>query len=765
MHALSQLRALSSSAAQNKDAIRERGAITAIVPLLSSATSLVRSAALSLVRSLSVNARNQVALAQSGAIPQLFGCLKIDEESLQANAAASLWNLASDAENKATIGDTGGVGLLLRLLQKTHSARVQSEVCGALRNLSFRYNNIQYFVAQEGGIETLADLLAQSDADTRTNIAMALNMCMQHARARKVLERHGCMPALLRALHEFGIDLTPESAKRMASVDWKHSSAAGAARRNSMAVPATARTPRKHRHSSDKPAEHEQLCSSLPTQSPLQAADVFGSIAWTGLELEECIGKGAFSEVFRARYNGFTVAAKLLNDAMPKDKEKRAQLLQECRILAALKHPNVVLLMGTSLSPGGKPVFVSELCSRGALKQVLPNERSMLRRLKFAKDIVAGLNWLHAHNIVHRDLKCANILVNEDYTAKISDLGLALIYFDGVQCHSFKGNLKYSAPEILRVRARKSHHKRYPYGPQTDVYSFALILWELVTREPLFQGIQGQKEITTFVSEGKRPPLVSGWPMSLQDMLTSCWNDNPSRRPRFTQIQRRFPAVMVDVMCPDPVGRSVCRELWAGAETRIVPYAEFEAAFQKITLIELASASLCYRRCLQRMLCDSYDHHVTFERVCNMVHTFGAMDPIQVFLNHIITLFEQPWFFGYVRVCDALLMLQEQWQLDKSSGYYMVRFSDSIPGAFSLFTIDARGSIMRWRIGHQYSSEYFVTIDDRDHVFPTLFALHDHCAKNANICGDKRVLPGSPFQCLFAANPLQDTSKTGATAP
>ena len=128
--------------------------------------------------------------------------------------------------------------------------------------------------------------------------------------------------------------------------------------------------------------------------------EVFGSIAWSGLELESKIGKGAFSDVYRARYHGFPVAVKLLREKLPEDDKKRERLLQEYRMLASLRHPNVVLLMGTSLSPEGKPVFISELCSRGALRDVLPNTRSLLRRLKFGKDIIAGLNWLHAHNIV-----------------------------------------------------------------------------------------------------------------------------------------------------------------------------------------------------------------------------------------------------------------------------------------------------------------------------------------------------------------------------
>jgi len=251
--------------------------------------------------------------------------------------------------------------------------------------------------------------------------------------------------------------------------------------------------------------------------------------------------------------------------------------------------------------------------------------------------------------------------------------------------------------------------------------------------------------------------------MSLQTMLTNCWHDTPSRRPSFTVIQRDFPSVMVDVMCPDPTARKVCRDLWGGQETRKVPYGVFERTFQQHTLIDLSTASLCYRRCLQKMLCDSYDHNVTFERVCNMVHTFGAMESMQDFLHHVVMLFEHPWFFGYLRVCDAMSMLTEQWQCNRTGpGYYLLRFSDSSPGSFSLLTIDTSGEIVRRRIGHQYTSEYYIALGDRQHVFLSLFSLVDFCLSNNAICGGKRPLPGSPFLSLFAANPLRPGTSAAA---
>lgn len=463
-HALNELRKLSSASSANKDAIRERGAIAPAVALLRSSERDIQLAALYLLRSLSVNTANQAAIAESGAIPHLLRCLESDVEALHLNASATLWNLAADPENKATIGDTGGVALLLSLLRRSDSQRVHNEVCGALRNLSYRYDNLRHFAEFHHGIKLLVDLLWSPHDHIRKNVAVALNMCMQHPAARSNIEREQCLSQLLMTLDQFQVELTPQTAKHSEAVNRAQQrqhylqqqpqqqqqqqtvripTAAGFAMSNQeQAIDNGGKMPVQRRNNSHV-GSLNNTCNSLAPHaySTLQAIsqDMFGSIAWNGLELDKKIGKGAFSDVFRARYHGFPVAVKLLREKLPDDERKRERLLQEYRMLAALRHPNVVLLMGTSLSPEGKPVFVSELCSRGALKDVLPQTRSMLRRLQFAKDIVHGLNWLHAHNIVHRDLKCANILVDEQYTAKISDLGLALLYYEGVHCPHFKG--------------------------------------------------------------------------------------------------------------------------------------------------------------------------------------------------------------------------------------------------------------------------------------------------------------------------------------
>jgi serine/threonine protein kinase len=96
----------------------------------------------------------------------------------------------------------------------------------------------------------------------------------------------------------------------------------------------------------------------------------------------------------------------------------------------------------------------------------------------------------------------------------------------------FKGNVKYSPPEILRARYDSSI-STYPYSEKTDVYAFGLMLWELVTLEQLFPDIQGKEDLTEKVGAGYRPPLKKEWPDSLKDLLGSCWHGEAAKRPYF----------------------------------------------------------------------------------------------------------------------------------------------------------------------------------------------------------------------------------------
>jgi hypothetical protein len=510
LYALTQLKNLSSSHALLKDTIREQGAIPPVVGLLGVSSDVqVRHAALSLLRSLSVNNENQRAIAAAGAIPLLYQCLQpksttnvannaaapADLIMLQIDAAATLWNLTVDAENKAAIAETNGIALLLSTLARTRNAGLASEICGTLRNLANRTENLRYIVEFENGagLALLASLLKASADDERMqkNATITLNLCLQHPDAADQLE-DDTFDLLARLLDQYGV--APHFKVDQPLLQQPHQQQQQQQQEQRLAQTAkisrvAATMPHLPNNINGNAINSHNLMSSMVQgqqwaaaqnnrallfqQQPVIAAttpkpvvsmlgrssnalvprnndttteaiaanndDCFGTIAWRGLELGAKLGEGAFGVVYQATYHDYPVAVKIVHESLTTDVNKRDKLMFESRLLSMLHHPNVLLLLGTSITPDSRPVIVTEYCSLGTLKDVMAETASVLRRLQFARDIINGLNWLHAHNVVHRDLKPVNVLIDEHYRAKVADFGLSLVWFEGIHCTAFKG--------------------------------------------------------------------------------------------------------------------------------------------------------------------------------------------------------------------------------------------------------------------------------------------------------------------------------------
>jgi serine/threonine protein kinase len=568
LHGLTQLKILSSADAKNKVVIREEGTIGPTVLLLASENVKIQLAAVRLLRSLSVNEENQQAIADENGIPPLINLLESPFAKLQLNAAATLWNLSVNDDNKRKIAKEGAIRPLIFLLD-SNNIKVQNEACGALRNLSFNDKN-QRLIGKDGGITLLLDLLKSDDENLKRNSAITLNnLTSSNEENKRRLRKEGGVELLISVLlandiNVLGFDPEKELQKRPRPDGFKGTATVTG-------------------------NGSEDSSVSLTTE-------VFDTVVWNDIKIEKKIGSGAYGDVYKARYHGYPIAVKIIKESLSAEEAKREKILEEIKIMSMLKHPNVVGLVGCCLSPDHQVAIVTEFAARGNLKDSLKDIKSLPQRLKLAKDIVAGLNWMHANNIIHRDLKLANLLVTEDLQIKITDFGLSLHWYEGIVCHHFKGNVKYSSPEILRARADKNI-TIYQYCPQTDVYSFGLMLWELVTVMPLFPGVKGKQNITQHVLAGNRPEIYEEWPKSLKTLLALCWHEDPNRRPLFREIQDKFDRVIIDVMCPDPSGRRICKKLWKGCELKKVTYEEFEEAFLEKTRLNLKLIRHIHLKC------------------------------------------------------------------------------------------------------------------------------------------------------------------------
>eukprot|EP01105_Mastigella_eilhardi_P010725 TRINITY_DN2495_c0_g1_i4.p1 TRINITY_DN2495_c0_g1~~TRINITY_DN2495_c0_g1_i4.p1 ORF type:complete len:211 (+),score=7.58 TRINITY_DN2495_c0_g1_i4:96-635(+) len=172
---------------------------------------------------------------------------------------------------------------------------------------------------------------------------------------------------------------------------------------------------------------------------------------------------------------------------------------------------------------------------KGSLKEILKEgSLSWDRVLHSLKSISRGMSFLHASNIIHRDLKASNVLVNENWAVRIADFGLSRIKLVN-QTMTVCGSIAWIAPEVLR----KSH-----YSDKADVYSFGCVMFEILTRSQPFFGLPTMR-IASRVVNGETPPIppeLPTYPGTSQylQVMHGCWAQDPNTRPAFRELDATF---------------------------------------------------------------------------------------------------------------------------------------------------------------------------------------------------------------------------------
>ncbi|KAM7256576.1 hypothetical protein ACFE04_012317 [Oxalis oulophora] len=213
-------------------------------------------------------------------------------------------------------------------------------------------------------------------------------------------------------------------------------------------------------------------------------------ILWEDLQIGERIGIGSYGEVYRADLHGTDVAVKKFLD-QDFSGNALAEFKCEIEIMLRLRHPNIVLFMGAVTRP---PHFsiVTEFLLKGSLFGLLHGPQPLLglkRRMRMAFDVAKGMNYLHRSNpvIVHRDLKTPNLLVDKNWIVKVCDFGLSrFMHHTFLSSKASCGTAEWMAPEVLRNE---------PANEKCDVYSFGVILWELVTLRVPWRGLNSMQVV------------------------------------------------------------------------------------------------------------------------------------------------------------------------------------------------------------------------------------------------------------------------------
>ncbi|XP_039055514.1 uncharacterized protein LOC120198225 isoform X2 [Hibiscus syriacus] len=258
-------------------------------------------------------------------------------------------------------------------------------------------------------------------------------------------------------------------------------------------------------------------------------------------ELRE-LGSGTFGTVYHGKWRGSDVAIKRIKKSCFTGRSSEQERLtiefwREADILSKLHHPNVVAFYGVVQDgPGGTMATVTEFMVDGSLRHALLRKDRLLDRRKkliIAMDAAFGMEYLHSKNIVHFDLKCDNLLVNlKDPLrpiCKVGDFGLSKIKRNTLVSGGVRGTLPWMAPELLNGGSNKVSEK-------VDVFSFGIVLWEILTGEEPYANMHYGAIIGGIVSNTLRPTIPSFCDPEWRKLMEQCWSPNPAARPSFTEI-------------------------------------------------------------------------------------------------------------------------------------------------------------------------------------------------------------------------------------
>ncbi|XP_041447155.1 RAF proto-oncogene serine/threonine-protein kinase isoform X3 [Xenopus laevis] len=252
--------------------------------------------------------------------------------------------------------------------------------------------------------------------------------------------------------------------------------------------------------------------------------------------LSSRIGSGSFGTVYKGKWHG-DVAVKILKVTDPTPEQLQA-FRNEVAVLRKTRHVNILLFMGYMTKDN--LAIVTQWCEGSSLYyhlHVLDTKFQMFQLIDIARQTAQGMDYLHAKNIIHRDMKSNNIFLHEGLTVKIGDFGLATVktrWSGSQQVEQLTGSILWMAPEVIRMQDNN------PFSFQSDVYSYGIVLYELMTGELPYSHIRDRDQIIFLVGRGGVVPdlskLYKNCPKAMKRLVADSIKKLRDERPLFPQI-------------------------------------------------------------------------------------------------------------------------------------------------------------------------------------------------------------------------------------
>ncbi|XP_060792426.1 LIM domain kinase 1 isoform X1 [Neoarius graeffei] len=272
----------------------------------------------------------------------------------------------------------------------------------------------------------------------------------------------------------------------------------------------------------------------------------------------EVLGKGCFGQAIKVTHQQ-TGEVMVMKELLRFDEETQATFLKEVKVMRCLDHPNVLKFIGV-LYKDKRVNFISEYVPGGTLRETIQkmgSDHPWKRRVSYAKDISAGMAYLHSMNVIHRDLNSHNCLVRENHSVVVADFGLARLLKED------KSETKNSSPEQASKLSKSQRKKRYTvvgnpywmapemirgisYDERVDIFSFGIILCEIIGRvyaDPDY--LPRTMEFGLGVKEFLKCYHPAECPSAFFPLAALCCDTEAEKRPSFVKLEEWLESLLM----------------------------------------------------------------------------------------------------------------------------------------------------------------------------------------------------------------------------